>query len=161
MVMFPGRGGGKKCAKAFGVLPQQWSPWETGMRTPDEMRMKLLAEFFGVSVDYLRTDHDHQENSTETRRDVSRETAGGHPKRGAASIYHSGCPFYRAPHADKPFAGEMRDLCWLAERFFDDLREYGLRVRLQPADVDLIIERFLAYKSEAATTVMEEEQIRG
>ena len=54
---FPGRGGGKECAEAFGVSPQQWSPWERGMRTPDEKRRAQLAEFFGVSVEYLRSDH--------------------------------------------------------------------------------------------------------
>ena len=54
---FPGRGGGKQCAEAFGVSPQQWSPWERGMRTPDEARMQQMADFFGVSVEYLRADH--------------------------------------------------------------------------------------------------------
>ncbi len=57
MKKFPGRGGGKKCAEAFGVSPQQWSPWERGMRTPDEFRLRQLAEFFGVTVDHMRHDH--------------------------------------------------------------------------------------------------------
>ncbi len=57
---FPGRGGGKKCAEAFShyigrnVSPQQWSPWERGMRTPDEARLEQIAQFFEVSVEYLR-----------------------------------------------------------------------------------------------------------
>ena len=54
---FPGRGGGKKCAESFGVSPQQWSPWERGMRTPDELRLSQIAEFFGVTVEYLRRDN--------------------------------------------------------------------------------------------------------
>ena len=54
---FPGRGGGKKCAEAFGVSPQQWSPWERGMRTPDEVRLAKIAEFFDVTVEWLRRDH--------------------------------------------------------------------------------------------------------
>ncbi len=54
---FPGRGGGKKCAESFGVSPQQWSPWERGMRTPDELRLSQIANFFGVTVEYLRRDH--------------------------------------------------------------------------------------------------------
>ncbi len=54
---FPGRGGGKACAEAFHVSPQQWSPWERGMRTPDELRLQQIAEFFGVTVEYLRKDH--------------------------------------------------------------------------------------------------------
>ncbi len=59
---YPGRGGGKKCAEAFGVSPQQWSPWERGMRTPDEFRLRQLAEFFEVSVEYLRQNHSLFEN---------------------------------------------------------------------------------------------------
>ncbi|MCC8109912.1 MAG: helix-turn-helix transcriptional regulator [Planctomycetes bacterium] len=54
---FPGRGGGKRCAEAFGVSPQQWSPWERGLRTPDEIRLEQIAAFFGTSVEWLRTDH--------------------------------------------------------------------------------------------------------
>lgn len=50
----PQRGMSKKCAKEFGVSPQQWSPWENAMRTPDEHRMEDLARFFGVSKEYLR-----------------------------------------------------------------------------------------------------------
>ena len=51
---FPERGGGKKCAEAIGVSPQQWSPWERGMRVPDEERLKAIAKFFDVTVEYLR-----------------------------------------------------------------------------------------------------------
>ena len=54
---FPGRGGGKKCAETFGASPQQWSPWERGMRTPDELRLSQIAEFFGVTVEFLRRDN--------------------------------------------------------------------------------------------------------
>ncbi len=54
MVHFPGRGDGRRCAEAFGVSPQQWSLWERGIRTPDELRMVQLARFFGVTVEYLR-----------------------------------------------------------------------------------------------------------
>ncbi len=62
MKKFPGRGGGKRCAEAFGVSPQQWSPWERGMRTPDEYRLRKLADFFGVTVEHLRRDHSSPEN---------------------------------------------------------------------------------------------------
>ena len=54
---FPGRGGSKKCAEAFGVSPQQWSPWECGKRTPDEDRLVKIAKFFDVDVEYLRRDN--------------------------------------------------------------------------------------------------------
>ncbi len=57
MNKFPGRGGAKLCATAFGVSPQQWSPWERGLRIPDETRLRKIAEFFGVDVDYLRKNH--------------------------------------------------------------------------------------------------------
>ncbi len=57
MEKFPGRGGGKKCAEAFGVSPQQWSPWERGMRTPDETRLEQIAKFFGKTVEYMRRDN--------------------------------------------------------------------------------------------------------
>ncbi len=52
--MFPGRGGSRRCAEMVGVSPQQWSPWERGSRTPDEVRMRQIGDFFGVSVDWLR-----------------------------------------------------------------------------------------------------------
>ena len=54
---YPGHGGAKQCAEAFGVSPQQWSPWERGMRTPDELRLSQIADFFDVSVEYLRRDN--------------------------------------------------------------------------------------------------------
>lgn len=55
---FPGRGGAKQCAEAFGVSPQQWSPWERGVRTPDECRLEAIATFFDKSVDELRRPQD-------------------------------------------------------------------------------------------------------
>ena len=54
---FPGRGGCQKCAHALGVSPQQWSPWETGTRTPDEFHLQRIAEFFGVTVEHMRCAH--------------------------------------------------------------------------------------------------------
>lgn len=54
---FPGRGGGKRCAESFGVSPQQWSPWESGKRTPDELRLEQIASFFDTSVEWFRRDH--------------------------------------------------------------------------------------------------------
>lgn len=57
LVKYPGRGGEKRCAEAFGVSPQQWSPWERGARTPDEIRLNQLADFFSVTVEWMRSDH--------------------------------------------------------------------------------------------------------
>lgn len=56
MRKYPGRGGGKRCAEEFGVSPQQWSPWERGLRTPDELRLQEIADFFGTTVESLRRD---------------------------------------------------------------------------------------------------------
>ena len=50
---FGGRGGSKLCAEAFGVTLQQWSPWERGRRTPSESRLAKMAEFFGVTVEWM------------------------------------------------------------------------------------------------------------
>lgn len=50
---FPGWGGGKKCAKEFGVHVAHWSPWEVGTRTPDETSLQRLAEFFDTTVEAI------------------------------------------------------------------------------------------------------------
>lgn len=63
MKKYPGRGGGKQCAEAFGVSPRQWSPWERGMRTPDEIRLRQIADFFGTTVDDLRRAQAASENA--------------------------------------------------------------------------------------------------
>lgn len=44
-----------KCAEEFGVPQSQWSPWETGKRTPSNSRMESLAEFFKCSIEELMT----------------------------------------------------------------------------------------------------------
>lgn len=54
---FPGSGGGKECADAFGVSHQQWSPWELGKRLPKEKRLKEIAEFFGTTLEWMLTSH--------------------------------------------------------------------------------------------------------
>lgn len=81
---FPGRGGGKRCAESFGVSPQQWSPWESGKRTPDELRLEQIANFFGTTVEWFRRDHRHEPLQTnalaqlpEQRESVSSHTLGG------------------------------------------------------------------------------------
>jgi transcriptional regulator with XRE-family HTH domain len=58
---YPGHGGGKKCAAAFGIPPQQWSPWESGGRTPDDNRLKQIATFFEVTVADLRREPENWE----------------------------------------------------------------------------------------------------
>jgi transcriptional regulator with XRE-family HTH domain len=58
---YPGHGGGKKCAAAFGIPPQQWSPWESGGRTPDDNRLNQIAQFFNVTVADLRREPENWE----------------------------------------------------------------------------------------------------
>jgi transcriptional regulator with XRE-family HTH domain len=58
---YPGHGGGKKCAAAFGIPPQQWSPWESGGRTPDDNRLNQIATFFEVTVADLRKEPENWE----------------------------------------------------------------------------------------------------
>ncbi len=58
---YPGHGGGKKCAAAFGIPPQQWSPWEAGSRTPDDNRLNQIAKFFEVTVADLRREPENWE----------------------------------------------------------------------------------------------------
>ncbi len=64
---YPGHGGCKKCAEALGIPPPQWSPWETGRRTPKKFRLQQIAEHFGVSVEYLGQDHAQPETNPDAR----------------------------------------------------------------------------------------------
>ena len=43
----------KELASHIGVARATVASWETGRREPDYETAKILAEFFGVSVDYL------------------------------------------------------------------------------------------------------------
>lgn len=154
MDKFPGRGGGKKCAEAFGVSPQQWSPWERGMRTPDELRLSQIADFFGVTVEYMRQDNGNLDMLP--RRNIQTALSpGGQPAYGdqdglAPYQQRPGfphCPFYHPPKPGQPFGDNVRSLCWLAERFFGDVREFGITLRLHPDDIDHVVNRCLCNKS--------------
>lgn len=56
-IKHPGRGGQRECAEAFGVLPQQWSPWERGIRTPTGTRLNRICEYFGITAEWLNKNH--------------------------------------------------------------------------------------------------------
>lgn len=43
----------EEMGKALGVTPQAISKWENGTCLPDTQTLPLIADFFGVSVDYL------------------------------------------------------------------------------------------------------------
>ncbi len=77
MEKFPGDGGAKRCSEAFGARPQQWSQWERGMQTPDECRLAQIAEFFGVTVEWLRTNKNTPLG--EISQDFLRQIMGVHP----------------------------------------------------------------------------------
>ena len=159
MKKFPGRSGGKKCAEAFGVSPQQWSPWERGMRTPDELSLSQIADFFGVTVEHMR--RDHSAHDIPAGNPQPHFESGVSPNVGAPNdrenrqtacesrppdLFFSHCPFYRPPKPGQPLSNNVHSLCWLAERFFGDMREFGITIRLHPDDIDRIVGRVLASK---------------
>ncbi len=152
---YPGRGGAKRCAEEFGVSPQQWSPWERGFRTPDESRLGEIAAFFGVTVAYLREDHSEPESQPEPPFRVDPlppERPQGQADLSAPPSVHFRCPFYFPPQPGQPFSGEVRSMCWLAERMFDDLRRFGLPVRFSLEDVDKVLKRYFQYKAAIANS---------
>lgn len=134
--LYPGRGGQKKCAEAFtlhvgrNVSPQQWSPWERGMRTPDEVRLDQLAKFFHVTVEYLRKDH---------RPPIRPPGAPPFPKPDE--------PRELPPDVDAAFGlpnphpyapGSPESFYWLAVRLVDAVVGEGIRIRLDPSTAELI-----------------------
>lgn len=44
-----------KCAEAFKVPHSQWSPWESGRRTPDPERLAKIAKFFKTTPEEMQT----------------------------------------------------------------------------------------------------------
>jgi hypothetical protein len=54
---YPGHGGGKKCAAAFGIPPQQWSPWESGSRTPDDNRELSCLVAVELKIGRFKSEH--------------------------------------------------------------------------------------------------------
>lgn len=139
---YPGRGGGKKCAEGFSefigknVSPQQWSPWERGMRTPDETRLKQIAEFFGKDVEFMRRDNTRPSDTP------SQEQPGP----------HSTPPPRSDPFMDESLKmldemtgsgthswvrnapGSPASFFWLARYFVDALMNHGLRIDKQCID---------------------------
>ena len=41
-------------ARETGITKSTFSDWKTGRSVPKDQKLKKLANFFGVSVDYLR-----------------------------------------------------------------------------------------------------------
>lgn len=47
-------------AKETGITKSTFSDWKNGRSNPKDEKLKKIAEFFGVSVDYLRTGEEKQ-----------------------------------------------------------------------------------------------------
>ncbi|MGN0629983.1 MAG: helix-turn-helix domain-containing protein [Ruminococcus sp.] len=59
-------------AEIFNISSGTIAMWETGKRTPDIEMIKRIAEYFGVSVDYL-VGHEMPNNNIELQADNSTE----------------------------------------------------------------------------------------
>ncbi len=136
---YPGRGGAKSCAEEFGVSPQQWSPWENGRRTPDEIRLQQLAAFFNVTVEFLRTDHEAKSVTSPAESEAERIEPA------AASV--PGCSNdNRIPGIDVPPPpawqpdppGSPASFFWLTRHYLERLVTGG--VRLDKQCLDYIVE---------------------
>lgn len=133
---FPGRGGGKKCAEAFGVSPQQWSPWERGKRTPDELRLKQIADFFGVTVEDLR--RDNRKEPTKATPPPPRDSPHneGMATRDYEKVYEqiAGIDFPPPPGWQPDAPGSPASFFWLARHFIRHVQRDGLRLDKQCLD---------------------------
>ncbi len=137
MKKYPGRGGGKNCAAGFSeyieknVSPQQWSPWETGKRTPDEMRLQQIAEFFGVTVEDLRRDKRSPPPVSPT---LSQETSSGEQGKANTLEPIPGIDIPPPPGWQPDAPGSPASFFWLARHFLSLLQSHGLRIDKQCLD---------------------------
>ena len=67
----------KKFADAFGVAQPTVANWETGKREPNHATTERLAEFFGVTVDYLLGRTDNPEPAPDVPHEKYREVLAG------------------------------------------------------------------------------------
>ena len=51
-------------AKATGVTKSTFSDWKSGRSNPKDEKLKKIAEYFGVTTDYLRTGNAPEEDKT-------------------------------------------------------------------------------------------------
>lgn len=133
---FPGRGGVKQCAEAFGVMPQQWSPWEKGRRTPDENHMQQSARFFGVTVEYLCSVHPENASDADGAEDdfVLRHRRSRRPADEAISrCPRCGLAQPGQPSTPTQLYNDSR-LIELFEQFIISVQKNGLPVRFLPPE---------------------------
>lgn len=124
MKKHPGRGGSKKCAEEFKVSPQQWSPWENGKRTPDEIRLGQIAKFFGKSVEYMRRD-----NRPGRRTESVPEAQEPPPGANGAPQEEQTAPTPGSPPIAPP--GTSESFFWLARYMADLLATGGVKVQVE------------------------------
>ena len=132
---FPGHGGSRRCAEAFGVSPQLWSLWEGGKRTPPETRLRQVAIFFAVTPDDLL-------GNTIGKTDGSAPPAANAPpttdrKRSRAAFAAGRLPGMPPPDAPESRCGLYR----LVHRLIDAVMTDGIRIRLDERDIDRILAR--------------------
>ena len=63
---------GKKAndvAKATGIPASTFSDWKSGKSSPKQDKLKKIADYFGVTIDYLTTGEESKKNVTLTSKD--------------------------------------------------------------------------------------------
>lgn len=58
-----------KVAKATGIATATLSDWKNGRSTPKNDKMQLIANYFGISLNYLLTGKDEVQNAVITSKD--------------------------------------------------------------------------------------------
>lgn len=146
---FPGHGGSKKCAAAFGVSQQQWSPWERGARTPDGIRLEEMAEFFNVPVEYFYTKHvDPRAPVPDIPEDFLPLPPARNPENPVSAAPYppasenTPCPHCRAPVPGQPSAGNPWNRCGIAESVSGSPAEVTITISLKDPDaINFILEK--------------------
>ncbi len=59
-----------KVAKETGISQQVFTSWKTGRSTPKQDKLKKIADYFGVSVDYLMTGETPEGKPEVTEQDI-------------------------------------------------------------------------------------------
>ncbi len=55
-----------RVAKETGIPQSTFTSWKNGVYSPKDEKMKKIADYLGVSVEYLRTGQDQKEKPVET-----------------------------------------------------------------------------------------------
>lgn len=61
-----------KVSKETGVTQSTLSDWKRGRNTPKTDNMKKIADYFGVSIDYLMTGKESNDENTSTEKDYAK-----------------------------------------------------------------------------------------